>query len=211
MERQVGRRDGARRIDRAGDVQRARGLAEPASARAAEQPVVTNADVLEKQFTQIAASAQHRLKRLAFCHARRVGIDQEQAEFRFGLAGFLDACDQHAQVEMAGVGDPGFRAVDDPLITLFDGGGFHRAHVRACMRLGEEPFAHHFAAGEFRDPELFLRRRAAEQNDVGRGVGIQPAIDAGAGWGIAMLLITDRKMQKIAAAAAIFLRHAGAK
>jgi hypothetical protein len=51
-----------------------------------------------------------------------------------------------ARVGHRGVGDPDLVAVDNIVLTVAPGGGFHRRHVRACIGFGDGEQTDRFAA-----------------------------------------------------------------
>ena len=60
------------------------------------------------------------------------------------------------QPRMGAIGDIAFGAIEDVVVAVPLGAGFHRTGVRAHIRFGQAEGANHFARGQRRDVFLFL-------------------------------------------------------
>lgn len=93
------------------------------------------------------------------------GVQARSATFHdeTGVA-VLRAGPDHQHIRDGGIGDPHFRTIEYPTISLAFGMHLHRRHVGTCPRLCQAETSHELAGGEAREVLFLLLLRAPVVN-----------------------------------------------
>src|SRR5206468_2796644 len=128
------------------------------------------AAILENQFGRVAGAHAELVLFLAGTDAGPLHLDGEGGDAVLLVLAIGDGEDD-GDVGVAGIGDEVLRAVEDPVVAVFDRRRAQPRGVGAGAGLGQAPRTDPFAGGELRHP-LFPLRVVAREVDVPAAKGV---------------------------------------
>ncbi len=131
-----------------------------------DQVLGGQADIGEEQLGRVGLGLADLVQLAAPLEAGHGRLDREQGDALGALLGAGPGRDDD-QVSGVAVGDEGLGAVQDPAVTVTDGGGLQRGQVRAARGLGQRERGDGLAGAEAREPALLLLL-GAQIDQVGR-------------------------------------------
>ncbi len=147
----------------------------------AETVLVGHADVLEEELGRVGLVHADLVELASVDEALHAALDHEQRD-ALGALGRVGPGGHDDEVGLVAVGDEGLGAVEDPGVTVADGGRLEGGEVGAAGGLGHRDGADELAARHAGQPALLLLL-GAEVDDVGRAhVGVDA--EAGARRGV---------------------------
>ncbi len=126
---------------------------------------------MEKQFRSIAGMQTHLLQIPAALKTSQLGINRKQRH-TFRTLGRVSLDRQNDDITMLTIGDKGFLAVDDVLVTVFHGAGLHALQVATRTGLCHADGTHTFTTGHLWQPMEFLLLCTQVQNIGRNNVGM---------------------------------------